>query len=394
MNRDIKLVGSILSFAICALFSTSEYAGGNMTFGVASRAQTMGDAFTSVADDPSAVFYNPAGLTQVEGTQLQANLFPIIPKTSYKNSINDVETTNYKIAVGGSGFFSKKLNDRVTFGLGAYAPFARTTNYDRSAALFGFPLDTNVFDAETAAVLAFKITDKLSIGGGPTVDYNYANASVLGLRQKVDDVSFSGVISALYKMTKTWKVGLTYHFADMVHATGEGKGNLGVIPIDADVRATFKNPAFLMFGTSWQATKKLLLSIEGKAEYWSQAQKVRFRYSNPLYDNTVNFNGKDVVDLHTGLEYRFKANQAVRLGYQYAPRAFDKDGILPGSLDFNTNVYSVGYSYYHKNWRFDLGYEYVKGEEVTSTSTKFNPFLGDFNAHTNTIFLGVNYKFS
>lgn len=382
---------SILLSGLC--LTSAAIAGGDMTYGVATRAQNMGDAFTAVADDPSAVFYNPAGLTQIDGEELQLNSFLIIPKSSYTNSTNNSESTNYQIAPGGSAFYSKQLSQRAYFGLGFYAPAARTTDYSSSPGLLGYPADSFIIDTQLTPVLAFKVTDKLSIGGGPTLNYNYINADGLGLRQKGDDVSFSGVLSALYKITKTWKVGVTYHLADSVNASGTGKGNLlGMLPIDNDVHIQYKNPAYLNVGTAWQATPKLLLSIGGEIEYWSQAPTIKFTYANPAFDNTTNFNPSNSFDLHSGLEYKFKPNQAFRLGYQYYQMAYDKDAILPTVLDFNTNVYEVGYSYYHNKWRFDAGYEYARGNDVTSTSTQFNPFVGKYKLYSNTVFVGVNYK--
>ena len=44
-----------------------------LSLGTSARAVAMGDAFIAVADDPSATFYNPAGLTAVSGRQVMLN---------------------------------------------------------------------------------------------------------------------------------------------------------------------------------------------------------------------------------------------------------------------------------------------------------------------------------
>src|ERR1700722_6808505 len=38
------------------------------------------DAFTAQADDPSAIFYNPAGLTQLHGTNVSAGAYLLQPE--------------------------------------------------------------------------------------------------------------------------------------------------------------------------------------------------------------------------------------------------------------------------------------------------------------------------
>jgi len=44
--------------------------GSDLGMGVGARAMSLGGAFVSVADDPTAVYWNPAGLTAISGLQL------------------------------------------------------------------------------------------------------------------------------------------------------------------------------------------------------------------------------------------------------------------------------------------------------------------------------------
>jgi len=72
MVRIIALALALLSFA--ALPSRAEVAfdtvnGSDLGMGVGARAIGMGGAYTAVANDPSATFWNPAGLTLLESSQ-------------------------------------------------------------------------------------------------------------------------------------------------------------------------------------------------------------------------------------------------------------------------------------------------------------------------------------
>lgn len=70
-----RLIGT---FILIVLILHPGYCQGNVKFGrlygsdlgmgIGARAVSMGGAFVSVADDPSAVFWNPAGLTDLNGT--------------------------------------------------------------------------------------------------------------------------------------------------------------------------------------------------------------------------------------------------------------------------------------------------------------------------------------
>ncbi len=50
-----------------------------------SKAAGEADAFTAQADDPAAIFYNPAGLTQLHGTQISAGAYYLQPEFHFQN---------------------------------------------------------------------------------------------------------------------------------------------------------------------------------------------------------------------------------------------------------------------------------------------------------------------
>ncbi len=103
------------------------------------RAQGMGGAFTAVANDASAIFFNPAGIAFQEGMQLEMDslvvvglfrFFPsitppgtIVPEKGYHGSVKP------KFIPVGNLYLTKTITDRITFGLGAFAPFGLSANF-------------------------------------------------------------------------------------------------------------------------------------------------------------------------------------------------------------------------------------------------------------------------
>ena len=47
-----------------------------------------GEAFVATADNASAIFYNPAGISQLEGNNLRAGIYAIYLDPSYKSPVN------------------------------------------------------------------------------------------------------------------------------------------------------------------------------------------------------------------------------------------------------------------------------------------------------------------
>lgn len=76
------------------LISTNIYAGGFQLNEHGARALAMGGAFTAVANDPSAVYWNGAGLSFVKGTNIVFGTSLIAPNSKFRGVTPDV--TEYR----------------------------------------------------------------------------------------------------------------------------------------------------------------------------------------------------------------------------------------------------------------------------------------------------------
>jgi long-chain fatty acid transport protein len=96
-------------------------------------ATARGNAFVATADNPSAVFYNAAGLTQLEGTQLQGNVFAISLGYEFEGAAgNDGMDDDFQPIP--SFFLSHSFeNAPFSIGFGAYAPFALGSDWGSDA---------------------------------------------------------------------------------------------------------------------------------------------------------------------------------------------------------------------------------------------------------------------
>ena len=116
-----KIIKTLLSFvAILGLFTSfafaeEDFAGGQggafLRIPVGARPAGLGNAFTAIADDGSAPFYNPAGLCQIKGTRLGAmyNIMSL-DRMNYQASIIVGSSRNAALAVT---FNSIGVNDII-----------------------------------------------------------------------------------------------------------------------------------------------------------------------------------------------------------------------------------------------------------------------------------------
>ena len=100
------------------------YSSGNHAQGTAAAAR--GNAFTATADDPSAVYYNPAGITQTEGLRNLLGVYSISlrSRVTLENHEDNNHFTNTKNnwQIAPESYYTYHPNGKpVAFGLGDLA---------------------------------------------------------------------------------------------------------------------------------------------------------------------------------------------------------------------------------------------------------------------------------
>jgi long-chain fatty acid transport protein len=149
------------------------------------KAAGMGTAFTSIADDGSAIYYNPAGFAFQAGTHMQADALAVIGLFRYFPSSSPPGQTVPENGFSGSVkphfipvatmALSKQLSPRLTVAFGLYVPFGLSANFtnfnDADPATTKYP---GRFAGTRVALqsywfqptLAYRVTPNSSIGIG------------------------------------------------------------------------------------------------------------------------------------------------------------------------------------------------------------------------------------
>ncbi|MDH5563686.1 MAG: outer membrane protein transport protein [Nitrospirota bacterium] len=149
----------------------------------------QGAAFLAQADDPSAIHYNPAGMTQLPGVQHSFGVAFVSPHTTFRSSTGvKVENSVSGGVVGlpppGHIFFTWNWQDydigffrRFAFGLGVESLFGFANNYPSSGPFANVVTKVQLPLLDIKPTIAFKVHDMLSIGFGVDI---FTFASFLG----------------------------------------------------------------------------------------------------------------------------------------------------------------------------------------------------------------------
>lgn len=172
MRKGVTLV----IFSLFSLVLTSA------TFAcVGARPLSMGGAFVAVADDVNAVYWNPAGLTQLQENQ-----------TTWMHTYNNRDLINYQDFLGYAMPSQKK---GVSVGIG----------YIHSTTIIYIPPQWEEFDQKWYTVsLAKKINENMSLG----INLKQYREEITLLGESIKDDAIGIDVGYLYKMDEKVSIGL------------------------------------------------------------------------------------------------------------------------------------------------------------------------------------------
>ena len=176
----------ILPMFVAALFPTQSLADG---FAVKDQSPTAaGTSYASAvstAEDPSVIFYNPAGLTYLKGMNFLAAVNVISPTMTLKSSSGTLPTLLGGGPAGGAStntdfgleaavpvvYGSMDLTEDLKIGYGINTPFGLGTSFDEGWQGRFHAVTSKLSTINFNPVVAYRLSDKLSIGGGFQIEY-------------------------------------------------------------------------------------------------------------------------------------------------------------------------------------------------------------------------------
>ncbi|MGB0911356.1 MAG: OmpP1/FadL family transporter [Nitrospirales bacterium] len=177
-------------FSMLSLMSfTSEgYGSAYRILDQSASATGQGTAFAAQADDASALYFNPAGMTQLRGVQMSIGTLLIGASTTF-NGANGTKTegnfggtistplpSQFYLTANLEDLGSKIFQD-WTVGLGVISPFGISVEYPDSSSLTFLTKRVSLPLIDIKPTVALKVNDYLAIGGGLDI---YTFASFLG----------------------------------------------------------------------------------------------------------------------------------------------------------------------------------------------------------------------
>jgi long-chain fatty acid transport protein len=395
------------------LGSATAFAGGFQLNELGSRAMAQGGAFAARASDPSAIYFNPAGL----GFQSQAELYLgttfIMPQVSFYGPVvdaNDPAIKNETKMVSQTFtpidlYATYPVTNDLHVGFGVMNPYGLGTEWPTD--WVGKYLTTKV-DLQAfyyTPTVAYKVSDKLSIGAGLSIvtgtvklqqEENVINTDTQVEIDMTSKAAYGFTAGVLYKFTPDLSAGISYRSSVKMNASGSADFNPQfpvVNVVNDNVTSSITLPATGFAGLAYKASPNMEIEADYQYIGWSSYKQLAIDFTNnPANDVVAPKNYSDTYMIRIGGEYTMDALK-IRAGYLYDHTPVASAYVDPLLPDANRNGVNVGLGYqFTKQISADVSYMFLKFDQRQAVNTVSN-FDGTYNALANLIGVNVGYTF-
>lgn len=339
-----KFICAIVSGAIVATTSLS-FAAGFKINEQGAKAMGMANAFTAQADDPSALYYNPAGIAFLKGFQVNLGALVIdVPQTEFTGTTPlsgnpplgtgtypVAETAKRDIFIAPTLYATYTLEKLpLSFGLGINSIYPLAKSWDDSSAFRNQIQNISIKPINFQPTVAYRF-DRFNLAVAAGIDVTHAVVSLqktpysstidgnpnsapqgafelgnLGVDGTATDVGYN--FGLKWNPRKDLTFGIAYRSKITLHIKGDanflattptGLGAIGYTPAQISAlgsavayyrtRATsaastdITLPDSLSLGVAWMPTDKLTLEFDAERTGWSSFDKLQISFDSPQF---------------------------------------------------------------------------------------------------------------
>jgi len=377
---------------------------------VGSKALGMGNAFVATADDPSAVFFNPAGLTQQKSPAISLGFAPHIFSSEYKQDNGAISNMEKHIPIVPNFYGTFPLREgKWAFAVGVNFPFGLKTQWPDTGPLRYVATESFLQVMQINPTIAYRVNDQLSIGMGAVharVSANLKarmNLSALNTQlsggvptlspdgNKELDGSSSGWgynVGLLYQPFAKHSLGASYR--SQIQNRIKGKTHLSNLSGVAASAPVFGGDKYSVdTETDLNLPQSLILGYAFKHGNWTMETDAEWVDYSSIQQNKFDFKGEDNAtrlavlnsgnpvprqwhsswNFGAGANYKFNDTWQARGGYFYFSESVPEKTWDPSIPESPRSGFSFGGGWTFSSVTLDLTYLFLPFQKRTIHNT-------------------------
>jgi long-chain fatty acid transport protein len=366
------------------------------------EAIARGDAFVATADNPSAIYYNPAGITQLEGQNVSVGLYMISPGEEYKSPSGVTANANSDFEPVPQFYYVISFtNLPVSVGLGMYAPYGLSLDWGNNTPFKTVAESGSLLYLSFNPVIAWKINHTLSIGIGPTINYSQAIFKrAIGLlpgdqfKLEGDGIDYGFNAGILWQPHPQWSFGVNYRSATEINYRGTSSTTPNPpLPASTSSSAAIKFPQFVVGGISFRPTTNWNCEFDVDWADWGSLKQILIQ--NTAFGNVpLNLNYRSSFMYEFGVTRQLGKGYFASVGYIYNENSSPDAYFNPLIPDADLQLGSVGFGHHGKRWGWAIAYHFGFNGGRTVQNDTANPSAnGTYKTFNNAFDVAATFKF-
>jgi long-chain fatty acid transport protein len=354
------------------VLSSVAFAGGFQLNEHGARAMAQAGAFAARANDPSAIFFNPAGLSYLRGAHIMAGATLIAPANTYYGPSNLNSNEEWKME--SQVFYPPNLYITNTWtdgmlkglavGVGVSTPFGLGTKWDDDWVGRAVTRHIELQTFYVMPTISYAINDFVSVGAGLNVVFSNVSMSraVTNFEPEMDlelegtgDVAYSWNIGVMLRPMEDISFGFTYRAETEIKFNGTANfhppASLAPMFPGGDVKTGLNAPATWFAGIAWSPSESFDIEFDFQGIQWSSYKELTIDFVTDAKNTPgVAQDGvtppKDYEDAwiaRLGAEYRVPGmGLALRAGYFYDSNPVPDKSLEPLLPDADRHGLNIG----------------------------------------------------
>ncbi len=409
--RTSQYISAILLASALCFNATDSFGSGFAVYTQDASALGQGNAMIAHTDGPAAIFFNPALLNKLEGTQVEVGTTLIFPSRKFKSDLSSTEyETEYSVFYPSTFYISHKFDDKVSAGLGIFSPFGLGTDWGENweGRYITTRSEMKTFNFNPA--ISYQIMPNLSVAAG--VDFimmdatleRKINLSSLGLSDANQKFSGDGRgigynLGVVFDINDETSLGASYRSEVKVGIAGDANFNLPSSALsttfpDTGGETDITLPQQVHAGISYKGFEGLIIEAGARWEGWSSYDELKFDFEQPIAGSTTVAYEKDWRNTWTGnagAQYQLNNGVSLRAGYLYGGNPVPDKTFEPAIPDSNTHIFTIGTGIKSRKMKIDLAYAYQMLESRNKNNT--TSANGRYDSRIHLLGISLTYLF-